>query len=132
MKQSNIVMMALSCLICSIFSCATFPQKEENDTRSNLTAGMVKKEIIKGKTNQAEVLTLFGSPNLVTMNSEGEEVWNYNRMSYSTKTGNDGASLLFFGGSRAMSTATTKSFDLIITFDETDIVKTYSVISASY
>jgi len=112
--------------------CATFPREEGPTSSSNLTVGTVEKEIVKGKTTQAEILSLFGSPNLVTKNSEGEEVWNYNRMAYTTKTGSDGGSLLLWGGSRAMSTATTKSFDLILTFDQNDIVKNYSVISASY
>ena len=35
-------------------------------------------------------------------------------------------------GSRAVSSATTKSFDLIIIFDENDIVKDYSIIAASF
>lgn len=113
-------------------SCATFPRDEETYNRSNLTAGTVKKEIIKGKTSQSEVINLFGSPNLVTMNSDGEEVWDYNRMSYTTKAGTDGGSLIFWGGSRAMSSATTKSFDLIINFDKSGIVKSYNVIAASF
>jgi len=112
--------------------CATFSRDEEPSTDSNLTSGIVKKEIVKGKTLQADVLSLFGSPNIITMNGDGDEVWNYNRMSYRTSVGSDGASLLFWGGGRAISTATTKSFDLIIIFDKNNIVKNYSVISASF
>ncbi|HNQ62189.1 MAG TPA: hypothetical protein PKJ62_07345 [Bacteroidia bacterium] len=112
--------------------CATVSNNQDQSESSNLTVGTVKKEIIKGKTTQAEIMQLFGSPNLVTKNSEGYEVWNYNRMSYTTKTGSDAGSVIFWGSSRAMSTATTKSFDLILTFDENDIVQNYSVISASY
>jgi hypothetical protein len=111
--------------------CATYPQGDPAQS-SNLTMGMIKKEIIKGTTTQAEIMQKFGSPNLVTKNRSNDEVWNYSRMSYESKTGADGASFIFFGGSRAMSTTTTKSFDLIITFDEKDIVKDYSVISAQY
>jgi len=124
-------------LICLLFAfsligCATFPRGNEPTQKSNLTVGTVKKEIIKGKTNQAELLQLFGSPNLITKNRNNDEVWNYNKMSFESASGADGGSLIFWGGSRAMSTATTKSFDLIITFDNDGIVKDYSVISASY
>ena len=122
-----IVGLTLSVLI----GCATFPQGDPAQS-SNLTMGMVKKEIIKGSTNQTEILQKFGSPNLVTKNRSNDEVWNYNRMSYESKTGADGGSIIFWGGSRAMSTTTSKSFDLIITFDEKGIVKDYSVISAQY
>ncbi len=53
-------------------------------------------------------------------------------MSYNMESGASGASLIFFGGSKAISSSTTKSFDLIITFDNNDIVKDYKVIYASY
>lgn len=86
----------------------------------------------KGETTKAEVLKAFGSPNLVTKNRSADEVWNYNRMNFTTRVGEDAGSLIFWGGSRAVSTATTRSFDLMITFDSGDIVKDYSVIQASY
>jgi len=115
-----------------IGNCATFPDKGESNQDSKLTVGIVKQEIIKGETTQAEILETFGSPNIITKNREDNEVWNYNRMSYEKKEGSDGAYFIFGSGSRAMSTATTKSFDLIITFDDNEIVKDYSVISASF
>jgi outer membrane protein assembly factor BamE (lipoprotein component of BamABCDE complex) len=116
----------------SIVGCATFPEDRTPTQKSRLTTGSVKKEIIKGKTTQAEVMELFGAPNLVTKNRSNNEVWNYNKMSYTSKTGADGMSLILWGGSRAMSSTTTSSFDLIIEFDENDVVKDYSIISASY
>lgn len=116
---------------CALVGCATFPDDGPAQA-SNLTMGVVKDIIIKGETNQADILKTFGSPNLTTKNRGGDEVWNYTRMSYKAKTGSDGISLIFVGGSRAMSSTTTKSFDLIIVFDENDVVKDYSVISAQY
>ena len=123
-------------MLLGIFStltgCASFPESKEPVQKSNLTAGVVKKEIIKGKTTQAEILNLFGSPNLVTKNRDNNEVWNYNKMAFESKAGEDSGTLILWSGSRAMSTTTTKSFDLIIEFDEKDVVKNYSVISAAY
>jgi len=127
---NKIVCILITCLIIS--GCATFPQSKEPVTKSNLTVGTIKTKIVKGQTTQAEILELFGSPNLVTKNRENNEVWNYNKMSFESKVGEDGTWLLLWGGSRAMATTTTKSFDLIIEFDEKDIVKDYSVISAQY
>lgn len=115
-----------------LVGCATFPESKEPTQKSNLTVGTIKTEIIKGKTTQAEIMKLFGAPNLVTKNRENNEVWNYNRMSFKTRTGEDGGTLILWGGSRAATSATTQSFDLIIEFDKNDIVKDYSVISASY
>lgn len=128
--MNKITYIIIACLILS--GCATFPQSKEPATQSNLTIGTVKTKIIKGKTTQAEILELFGSPNLVTKNRANNEVWNYNKMSFESKVGEDGTWLLLWGGSRAMATSTTKSFDLIIEFDDKDIVKDYSVISAQY
>lgn len=125
-----LVIIAVVSFIFFTSGCATFPEKETEN--SKLTIGVVKQTIIKGETTQAEILETFGSPNLVAKNKEDNEVWNYNRMSFEYREGADGIFYIFGTGSRAMTTATTKSFDLIITFDENEIVKDYSVISASY
>jgi len=122
----------LTISILSFYGCATFPQENEPTQQSNLTYGMVKTRIIKGETNQAEILEIFGSPNIVTKNKSDDEVWNYSRMSFKSVSGTDGGVIIFWAGSRAMSTASTKSFDLIIIFDEYDLVKDYSVISAKF
>lgn len=122
----------LSFCIVSIlfFGCASSGVKEMSNT--NLTSGKVKMEIKKGVTTQAEILQIFGSPNIVTKNRSNDEVWNYNRMSYESAYGSDGGGFIFWGGSRAVSSATTKSFDLIIIFDDKDVVKDYSIIAASF
>ncbi|OGW94847.1 MAG: hypothetical protein A3K16_03330 [Omnitrophica bacterium RIFCSPLOWO2_01_FULL_45_24] len=148
------VVFVMSCLIFS--GCATFPSDKEPVQKSNLTSGVAKQTIIKGQTTQAEILKLFGAPNIVTKNRDSNEVWNYNRMSFESKQGADsiGGGLLAglvsgggsggsggalgggagvrAGGSRAMQTSTTKSFDLIIEFDKDGVVKDYSVISATF
>lgn len=115
-------------LLLLITGCATMPTVQPKQ-KSNLTVGMVKTKVIKGKTTQAQILQLFGAPNLVTKNKNDDEVWNYNKMSF--EAGSGIASDLWLG-SRALSTTTTSSFDLIITFDHNNVVKNYSIISASY
>jgi hypothetical protein len=116
----------------ALAGCTSKVQKNMPARDSNLTAGVVKREIIKGETTQAEILEMFGSPNLVTMNRDEDEVWNYNRMSYETTTGADGGFAIFWSGTSAVSSTTTKNFDLIIIFDDNDVVKDYSVIQAAY
>jgi hypothetical protein len=93
---------------------------------------MVKTNIIKGQTTQAEVLQLFGAPNIITKNRGNNEVWNYNRMSFKSYTGSDTGLVIFWAGSRSISTATTSSFDLILIFDDSDVVIDYSIISARF
>lgn len=101
---------------------------EDNIQKSNLTFGVVKSKIIKGETTQEEVMRIFGSPNMVTKNKSSNEVWSYNRMSVVNK----GGTANFIFGERASVSSSSQSFDLIITFNENDIVKDYSVVSTSY
>lgn len=113
--------------------CATFPKPDESAQQSNLTHGTVKSQITKGKTTQAEILQIFGAPNITTKNKNQQEVWNYHKISYES-FGAQKDDVYFFlqGGSRAISSTTSRSFDLIITFDENDVVTDYSVVSAQF
>jgi hypothetical protein len=46
---------------------------------SALSYGTVTATVVKGKTTQADLLQLFGGPNISTMDSEGVETWVYER-----------------------------------------------------
>ena len=109
--------------------CSTSQKPQQ---KSNLSFGTVKKTIIKGKTSQADVVQTLGSPNIVTKNSKGEEVWTYSRQSFDSESGSFGGGLIFVGGSKAFSSASSASFDLILTFNKHDIVKDYSVVSSQF
>ncbi|MFZ4862966.1 hypothetical protein ACL9RF_12370 [Sphingobacterium sp. Mn56C] len=118
-----------SLLLLSLSSCNSYKYGADSTAeKSNLTMGVVKAKIIKGSTTQDEVLKLFGSPNLVSKNRSNMEVWSYNKMSVEQKAG----STDFFAGQRASQSSSSKSFDLIITFDENDVVLDYSVVSTAY
>ena len=116
-------------LILSLSACNSYKYGTEgNAQKSNLTMGVVKSQLIKGKTTQDEVLKLFGAPNLVSKNKSNNEVWSYNKMSVENKAG----STDFFAGQRASQSSSSRSFDLIITFDTNDVVMDYSVVSTAY
>lgn len=68
-----------------------------------LTHGMVTKSIKKGETSQAEILQLFGAPNITTISKKGEEVWTYDRISYAETThgGADTKAILLGGATGA-------------------------------
>ena len=121
-------LMLLSMIIFLISSCTSLksPQK------SNLTHGVVKTKIEKGVTSQAEILSLLGAPNIITKNKDGDEVWTYSRQSFDSESGGFGGGLFLFGGSKAFSSASSNSFDLIITFDNKNIVKDYSAVSSQF
>ena len=122
-------LLLLSLLVLSLTACRSYKYgTEANAQKSNLTIGVVKSQIKKGQTSQEEILKLFGAPNLVSKNKSNKEVWSYNRMSVEQKAG----STDFFSGQRASQSSTSKSFDLIITFNEDDVVSDYSVVSTAY
>ena len=52
-----------------------------NQQKSNLTAGMVKKYVKVGEATQADILTVFGAPNIITRDKDKNEVWTYDRQS---------------------------------------------------
>ncbi len=145
----------LICLAVFFINCSSIEnpvQTMKSPQKSNLTVGTIKSNIIEKKTTQEEVMTLLGAPNLVTRNSKGNEVWNYNKMAFESGAysesqsrsgigmgGTGGSSGIIgglFGASRSnssvVSSTTTSSFDLILIFNSKDIVESYKVIQASF
>ena len=110
-------------------SCTTL---DEAPQKSNLTVGTVKTEIHKGITSQAEIVQLLGSPNIITKNKAGLEVWTYSKQSFQAESSRAGAGLILFGGAHAFSSASSSTFDLIITFNQKDIVQEYSIVSSQF
>lgn len=104
--------------------------------KSNLTYGTVKSQIVKGQTTQTEVIQLLGSPNMVSKTKNGDEVWTYSKQSYdaSSKGSAYGVGLIFagFSGGKSQRSTSVSTFDLMITFDQNDVVKDYSVVSSQY
>lgn len=132
MRKSNFLVILLLGVIgvFNLVSCSSYKygQNAETTQKSNLTFGVVKSKILKGETTQTEILEIFGSPNLITKNKSNNEVWSYNKMSVQERGGHTD----FFFGQKASVSSSSQSFDLIVTFDNNDIVKDYSVISTSF
>jgi outer membrane protein assembly factor BamE (lipoprotein component of BamABCDE complex) len=118
-----------------VAACSSPPPPPEA-SRGNMTYAAAKSNLVAGKTTQADVLGIFGSPNMATKNSAGGEVWDYSRMSSSryAKDSSAYATLVILGAGSNSSFANTSSssFDLIITFDNNDVVKDYKVVTSSY
>ena len=97
---------------------------------SKVTYKKLEAAIVRGQTTQNQVIELMGSPNIVTKNSRGEEVWTYTKKSYNSETGDFSGGVILSGGARPSARGdNTASFDLILTFDQADIVRDYSLVS---
>jgi len=98
-------------------------QEKDRTQGTNLTAGMAKTKIVNGVTTQSEILAVFGSPNIMTKNKSGNEVWTYDKMAME-QSGEDGYwNVLVAGKGGSKQTTSTKTFTLMIEFDSNDIVK---------
>ena len=109
-------------------ACATMdtPQK------SNFTPGVAKSLLVKGKTTQADIVKVWGSPNVVTRNAQGEEVWTYSKQSYDAKSSAGMGTLFLVTGSKAVSQSAVSSFDVVVTFDSQDVVRDFSISSSQF
>jgi hypothetical protein len=91
-------MRALSVVMVLVFAAASaFAQAPAG--AGGLTYGTATKMIKKGETTQTEIIQAFGAPNITTVSKKGEEVWTYDRISY-TQSSQGGADtkMILLGG----------------------------------
>ena len=97
-------------------------------SKSNLTSGQVSMTLKKNITTQAEVVEVFGAPNLVTQNADGEDVWTYQKnATVANATSNSSyATIILLGGTSKSSgfEQSSRTMTLIIKFKDIKGVKT--------
>ena len=119
------------------------------EKEDKLTLGTVQSKIKKGM-NQTEVLEVLGSPNIVTKNSQGNEVWTYDKVgsnqsassevsaTYGQAQLNQGFWAFLFGGTTNSAQSSSgritesKSLTVIITFDGNSNVSDFTYQSLKY
>ncbi len=89
---------------------------------SELTHGNVQLNLKVGETTKAEVLDVFGAPNITTVDAKGLEVWSYQRAATAQQsTSNSQAwTILIAGGTQSASgfEKSSRMITLIIKFDK--------------
>ena len=118
----------LLCISLLLSGCATVQPVE----KSRLTPGMVKKEIIKGVTTQNEIVEVFGPPNIITKNKSDNEVWTYDKVSVESSWSENFGSIIIAGISGGRTSASSRTFTLMIEFDDNGVVKDYSYRSSAF
>ena len=103
---------------------------------SELTHGNVQLKLAVGETTQAEVLDVFGAPNVTTIDGSGQEVWTYQR---AATVQQDRSSYNFWtiilAGSDNSATGferTQRTTTLIIKFDDADTVSDFRSRSSNF
>ena len=119
----------LSATALILSACAT-PPVSEPPGKNMLTTGQIQLSLKKDETTQTEVIEAFGAPNLVTTNSEGEEVWTYQRNAtvVNQNSSSTYGTVILFGGSSTNSgfEQSNRSLTLIIKFKLINGVKRIS------
>ncbi len=117
-------------LLGSILFTGCVSQSVNNDSEQadRVTVGTVQKEITVGMS-AASVASSLGSPNIVTSDDNGGEVWIYDKISSNASySSNDSyATILLIGGSQSSSSASSsqKTLTIIIKFDATKKVSSF-------
>lgn len=99
--------------------------------KSNLTHGVAKTRIIKRQTTQNIILEVFGEANIITKNKRGNKVWTYNKVSVETANLSEDGTVFIVGGVGSKASTSTSIFNLMIEFDDKNIVKDFSYKAAS-
>jgi outer membrane protein assembly factor BamE (lipoprotein component of BamABCDE complex) len=116
-------------LLSGCMSAAQHRQSLPSTQEREMTLGIVQKEIRAGMS-QADVATALGSPNIVTKDSEGKEVWIYDKIateaSYSKSHGYGTILILGFSRDAGAVSATQKTLTVVIKFNTKNLVESFS------
>ncbi|OPY76441.1 MAG: SmpA / OmlA family protein [Syntrophorhabdus sp. PtaU1.Bin153] len=143
LHRKYILIMILSGVLlagCASMHAADVQKAREAD---KLTVGTVQREIRVGMSG-AQVAEVLGSPNIVTTDEKGREVWVYDRISTETVhssstalilgilTGGSGGGGGLAGQSAGARSTTQKSLTVIVKFDEQKKVRDFAYRSSSF
>jgi len=154
MRNDKIIVgfsLVVSLLLSGCMTAAQHQQTLNSDQDRKMTVGVVQKEIRKGMSG-AEVAEALGSPNIVTTDEQGREVWIYDKVStdvsYSRSSGGGIIGLLFgvvggsggiggmpgasFEKSAGAESKTQRTLTVVIKFDNEMKVRDFAYHSSSF
>ncbi len=110
---------------------------------SPITPGNARRHIEPGRTHLAEIVEIFGPPNIVTRR-DGNEMWIYDKVSSKQTSGafgigggggaagSGGAGGGLLGAGATSSTRSETTVMLIVYFDANDVVKDYRITQTKF
>lgn len=128
--MKKIILAIAIAIVLALPSIAEAKKPKPVDTRNSaLTQGNVELNLHVGQTTKAQVLEIFGAPNITTRDGSGQEVWSFQRhatVSQSSSSGSFFTILLAGAGSSASGfSQTMRTMTLIIKFGGDDIVSDF-------
>lgn len=142
-----LVVAVLFALLSGCQSAADHRTAVQSDDGDRLTVGKVQREIRVGMSS-ADVVSVLGSPNMVSTDDQRREVWVYDKVAtdrvYSSSSGGINALILGFGGSAAgglgggaassagAASTSQRTLTIIIKFDNASKVRDFAYHSSKF
>lgn len=134
MKKLLILLGALS-LVSGCINAGTHRANVCDDSADRISVANVQREIKVGMSG-ADVISVLGSPNMVTTDSQRRETWVYDKVStervQSASQGGFGLILAGFGSATGASSTSQRTLTIVIKFDEQGLVRDYSYRQSSF
>jgi len=104
----------------------------DGEDRSKLSVGAVQRSVKVGMTD-AQVAESLGSPNIISTDEEGRNVWIYDRVRTSVRaTTAQGPLTLFVGGAAGAAERTQSTLTIIVKFDKAGKVRDLAYHSSKF
>jgi outer membrane protein assembly factor BamE (lipoprotein component of BamABCDE complex) len=102
------------------------------EDRSKLSVGAVQRSVKVGMTD-AQVAEALGSPNIVSTDEEGRNVWIYDRVTTSVRASTaQGPLTLFVGGAAGAAERTQTTLTIIVKYDKAGKVRDLAYHSSKF
>lgn len=127
-KSRNSLFLALL-MVSLLAGCASasYQRKDvQDDSGDKVTVGTVQKEIKRGMSG-AEVAAALGSPNIVSTDEQGREVWIYDKIATDQVFSQSDAGIRFLtSGSSGASSTSQRTLTIIIKYDQDKKVREFA------
>jgi outer membrane protein assembly factor BamE (lipoprotein component of BamABCDE complex) len=137
LNRSYVVLLALPLLFggCQPVRDQAAAVHDAQDAGSKVTLGTVQREIRVGMSS-ADVVSVLGSPNMVTTDEQRREAWVWDKVSTESigTSSAGGATILLLGvsGGSAVRSTTQRTLTIIVKFDSASRVRDFSYRSSSF
>jgi outer membrane protein assembly factor BamE (lipoprotein component of BamABCDE complex) len=112
-----------ACLLAGCLNPQDVHNSVRGDDKATISVGAAQRSIKVGMPNSG-VAEALGSPNIVSTDEEGREVWIYDRVTTSVRaTAANGPLTLFVGGGAAAAERSQSTLTIIVKFDKAGKVR---------
>lgn len=134
-SAKTFLLLPAALLLALLPGCQTEAQRQTDEVRDartgkKLTTGVVQREIRKGMPS-ADVAEALGSPNIVTTDEDGREVWIYERFATDVTAASSGWFILWHA-QKSVRSSTQRTLTVIVKFDHDHNVRDFAYHSSSF